>query len=177
MGRSPWGHKESDTTDRLHFDFSLSCVGEGNGNPLQCSCLENPRDGGASWAAIYGVTQSRTLLKRLSSSSSKGLTEAGSWRVGESTKDLSRAEGDQVLRNKSGVSLVVSFKGIEGGRGEFRMDLAYRKSTCPSIHPYLYLSLPPVTHPSIPRLSIHPLIHLSVYPSIHPAGLQLLCQE
>jgi len=57
-------------TERLHFIFSLSCIGEGNGNPLQCSCLENPRDGGAWWAAVYGVTQSRTQLKRLSSSSS-----------------------------------------------------------------------------------------------------------
>ena len=51
---------ESDTTERLHFDFSLSCIGEGNGNPFQCSCLENPRDGGAWWAAVYGVAQSRT---------------------------------------------------------------------------------------------------------------------
>ena len=58
-----------DTTERLHFHFSLSCIGEGNGNPLKCSCLENPRDGGAWWAAIYGVTQSRTRLKRLSSRS------------------------------------------------------------------------------------------------------------
>ena len=57
-------------TERLHFHFSLSCVGEGNGNPLQCSCLENPRDGGAWWAAVYRVAQSRTRLKRLSSSSS-----------------------------------------------------------------------------------------------------------
>ena len=64
-----WGRTESDTTERLHFHFSLSCVGEGNGNPLQCSCLENPRDGGAWWA-IYGVAQSRTRLKQLSSSSS-----------------------------------------------------------------------------------------------------------
>ena len=54
----------------LHSHFSLSCIGEGNGNPLQCSCLENPRDGGACWAAVYGVAQSRTRLKRLSSSSS-----------------------------------------------------------------------------------------------------------
>ena len=53
---------ESDTTEQLHFHFSLSCTGEGNGNPLQCSCLENPRDGGAWWAAVYGVTQSRTQL-------------------------------------------------------------------------------------------------------------------
>ena len=59
--------EESDTTERLHFHFSLLCIGEGNGNPLQCSCLENPRDGGAWWAAIYGVAQSRTRLKQLSS--------------------------------------------------------------------------------------------------------------
>ena len=70
VGCSPWGLEESDTTERLHFHFSLACIGEGNGNPLQCSCLENPRDGGAWWAAIYGVTQSRTRLKWLSSSSS-----------------------------------------------------------------------------------------------------------
>jgi len=59
-----------DTTEQLHFHFSLSCIGEGNGNPLQYSCLENPRDRGAWWAAGYGVAQSRTQLKRLSSSSS-----------------------------------------------------------------------------------------------------------
>ena len=70
VGWSPWGCKESDTTERLHFHFSLSCIGEGNGSPLQCSCLENPRDGGAWWAAVYGVAQSRTQLKWLSSSSS-----------------------------------------------------------------------------------------------------------
>ena len=67
---SPWGLEESDMTERLHFHFSLSCIGEGNGNPLQCSCLENLRDRGAWWAAVYGVAQSRTQLKRLSSSSS-----------------------------------------------------------------------------------------------------------
>ena len=65
----PWGHEELDTTERLPFHFSLSCIGEGNGNPLRCSCLENPRDGGAWWAAVYAVTQSRTQQKRLSSSS------------------------------------------------------------------------------------------------------------
>ena len=70
VGCSPWGHWESDTTERLHFHFSLSCIGEGNGNPFQCSCLENPRDEGAWWAAVYGVAQSQTRLKRLSSSSS-----------------------------------------------------------------------------------------------------------
>ena len=70
VGCSPWSRYESDTTERLHFHFSLSHIGEGNGNPLQGSCLENPRDEGAWWATIYGVTQSRTHLKQLSSSSS-----------------------------------------------------------------------------------------------------------
>ena len=64
-----------DTTERLHFHFSLSCIGEGNGNPLQCSCLKNPRDGGAWWAAVSGVAQSWTRLKRLSSSSTSELWE------------------------------------------------------------------------------------------------------
>ena len=66
---SPWVRYKSDTTEWLHFHFSLSCIGGGNGNPLQNFCLENPRDGGAWWAAVYGVAQSRTQLKRLSSSS------------------------------------------------------------------------------------------------------------
>ena len=70
-GLQSMGSLESNTTERLHFHFSLSCIGEGNGDPLQCSCLENPRDGEASWAAVSGVTQSRTRLKRLSSSSSR----------------------------------------------------------------------------------------------------------
>ena len=70
VGYSPWGPKELDTTERLPFHFPLSCIGEENGNPLQCSCLENPRDGEAWWAAIYGVAQSWSRLKRLSSSSS-----------------------------------------------------------------------------------------------------------
>ena len=69
VGCSPWGRWVSDMTERLHFHFSLLCIGEGNGNPLQCSCLENPRDRGAWWAAVYGVAQSRTQLKWLSSSS------------------------------------------------------------------------------------------------------------
>ena len=71
MGCSPWGRKESDMTETLRFHFSLSCIEEGNGKPLQCSCLENPRDGGgAGWAAVYGVTQSWTQLTQFSSSSS-----------------------------------------------------------------------------------------------------------
>ena len=69
-GCSPWGRWGSDTTERLHFHFSLSCIGVGNGNPLQCSCLENPRDRGVWWAAVYGIAKSQTRLKQLSSSSS-----------------------------------------------------------------------------------------------------------
>ena len=71
VGCSPWGRKESGMAERLHFHFSLSCTGEGNGNPLQHSCLENPRDRGAWWAAIYRVAQSRTQLKWLSSNGEK----------------------------------------------------------------------------------------------------------
>ena len=70
VGCSSWDREELDTTEQLHFLFSLSCIGEGNGNPLQCSCLENPREGGTWWAAVSGVARSRTRLKRLSSSSS-----------------------------------------------------------------------------------------------------------
>ena len=70
VGCSPWGCWGSDTTEWLRFPFSLSCIGEGNGNPLQCSCLENPRDGESWWATVCGVAQSRTWLRRLSSSSS-----------------------------------------------------------------------------------------------------------
>ena len=83
VGCSPWGREKSDMTERLHFHFSLSCIGEGNGNPLQCSCLENPRDGGVWWAAVYGVAQSRTRLKRLSSSSSS----SSSWDLGASNRN------------------------------------------------------------------------------------------
>ena len=81
-GCSPWEREESDTTERPHFHFSLSCIGEGNGNPLQCSCLENLRDGGAWWAAVCGVAQSWTRLKRLSSSSSRiNLVHTTAWMI------------------------------------------------------------------------------------------------
>ena len=72
-GLQSMGLVESDTTERLHFHFSLSCLGEGNGNPLQCSCLENPKDRGAWWAAIYGVAQSQTRLKRQQQQQQQGL--------------------------------------------------------------------------------------------------------
>ena len=77
-GLQSMGRKELDMTERFPFHFSLSCIGEGNGNPLQCSCLENPRDRGAWWAAVYGVAQSRTRLKQLSSSSSILMSVQGS---------------------------------------------------------------------------------------------------
>ena len=76
---SPWGHEESDTTEQLHFHFSVSYTGEGSGNPLQYSCLENPREGGSWWAAVYGVTQSRTRLTGLSSSSSSSVLTSVRW--------------------------------------------------------------------------------------------------
>ena len=81
VGCSPWGGWRSDTTERLHFHFSLSCIGGGNGNPLQCSCLENPRDTGAWWAAVYGAAQSRTRLKWLSSSSMVTIFNWGTGRL------------------------------------------------------------------------------------------------
>ena len=75
----PRGLEELDTTERLHFHLSLSCIGGGNGNPFQCSCLENPRDGGAWWATIYGVTQSWTRLKWLSSIILPGTKHLNIW--------------------------------------------------------------------------------------------------
>ena len=93
VGCSPWGHEELDTTERLHFHFSFSCIGEGNGNPLQCSCLENPRDGEAWWAAVCGVAKSWTCLKRLSSSREVGGEDACA--LGKLTKYCS--ENDKTL--------------------------------------------------------------------------------
>ena len=86
VGCSPWGRWGLDMTERLHFHFSLSCIVEGNGNPLQCSCLENTRDRGAWWAAVYRVVQSRTRLTWLSISLaskenlSKKVTQVNIWR-------------------------------------------------------------------------------------------------
>ena len=92
---SPWGREESGTTERVHFHFSLSRIGEGNGNPVQYSCLENPRDGGAWWAAIYGVAQSRTRLKRLSSSSSSIFRAAPDLREGGPRELLADTRGGE----------------------------------------------------------------------------------
>ena len=109
-GCSPWGHWGSDTTERLHFHFSLSYIGEGNGTPLQCSCLGNPMDGGAWWAAVHGVAKSRTWLsdftftfhfhaleKEMATHSSvlawriPGMAEPGGHRVGHDWSDLAAA--------------------------------------------------------------------------------------
>ena len=88
-----WGYNQMKIC--LHFHFSLSCIGEGNGNPLQCSCLENPRDGGAWWAAIYGIAQSWTQLKRLSSSSSSRYRWRQSVRWKLDQKKISRLKCEQ----------------------------------------------------------------------------------
>ena len=100
------GLLNSDTTERLHFHFSLSCIGEGNGNPLQCSCLENPRDGEAWWAAIYGVAQSRTRLKRLSS-----IVKIGGKKPGKTTRPV-RYKLNQIPY-KYVVKVMNRFKGLD----------------------------------------------------------------
>ena len=86
-------------TEQLHFDFSLSCIGEGNGNPLQCSCLKNPRGRGTWWAAVYEVKLSRTRLKRLSSSSSSSSSSRASlWKLCRGCKGFRiRGMGSRIL--------------------------------------------------------------------------------
>ena len=113
VGYGPWGREESDTTERLPFHFSLSCIGAGNGNPLQCSCLEIPRDGGAWWAAACGVTQSWTWLKRLSSSSSNidilGISELRWTGMGEfNSDDHDIYYGGQESLKRNGVAITVN---------------------------------------------------------------------
>ena len=101
VGYSPWGHEESDTTAWLHFHFSLSCIGEGNGNPLQYSHLENPRDRGAWWAAVYGVAQSQTRLKWLSSSSM-------TWREKKKKKQMRGKVGNgETIPNKRDLKAIM----------------------------------------------------------------------
>ena len=95
-GLQSMGLLESDTTERLHFHFPLSCIGEGNGNPLQSSCLENPKDRGAWQTAVYEVTQNRTQLKRLSSSSSRASL------VAQTVKNPPTMQGDLIQSPGSG---------------------------------------------------------------------------
>ena len=123
-GCSPCGSWRSDTTEWLHFHFSLSCIGEGNGNPLQCSCLENPRDREAWWAAVYGVAQSRRRLKWLSGSREMGrsrwiplqsighLSSVGGWRPDRWQQHLPQCGGwrghpEEVQPSHSGTSSVL----------------------------------------------------------------------
>ena len=107
VGCIPWGRYESVTTERLHFHFSFSRNGEGNGNPLQCSCLENPRDGKAWWAAVYGVAQSRTRLKRLSSSSSS--SSRALYVLVQYTWSLSFKQKERIPGNQSNKELLLLF--------------------------------------------------------------------
>ena len=128
VGCSPWGHEESDTTEQLHFHFSLSCIGEGNGNTLQCSCLKNSSDGGALLAAIYGVAQSQTRLKRLDSSSKlklvniKFISSKPRFLRGSVVKNLPASAGD------TGDMDLISWLGrpSEGGNGNLLHILAWR---------------------------------------------------
>ena len=106
MGCSPWGHYKSDTTERLRFHFSLSRIGEGNGNPLQCSCLENPRnrggvEGGSRRAAAYGVAQSQTRLRRFSSSSPQASTSE----LGEIVEKVQESKNQVKEKGESRVTL------------------------------------------------------------------------
>ena len=116
VGCSPWCCKESDTTERLHFPFSLSCIGEGNGNPLQRSCLENPRDRGAWCTTVSGVAQSRTRLKQLSSSrprlhsdhDANFSTEWGFQHLHNSSKEHGSENYLQLLKGKQRPSILFS---------------------------------------------------------------------
>ena len=134
-GCSPWSCTESDTTERLHFHFSLSCTGEGNGYPLQCSCLENPRDRGAWWAAVSGVVQSRTRLKRLSSSSSSSILFPVGFPSGPDGRESAYSAGD--LGSVPGLGRV---QGREGSR--VRKDPGSGRSLREgSGHPHKYFCL------------------------------------
>ena len=127
MGCSPWGLEELDTTERLHFHFSLSCLGEGNGNPLQCSCLENPRAGGAWWAAIYGVAQSWTRLKRLSSSSRVQQLAYKGWYQGQEELLWRREAGRGMVEMKDRQQQEM------GGKLQYHSHLIPRKRTFASL--------------------------------------------
>ena len=113
VGCSPWGCEESDMTEWLHFHFSLFHIGEGNGNPLQCSCLENPRVGGAWWAAVSGVAKSRTRLKRLSSSSSRWMLQLVAW---EEVSLVTGAHAQVSGRSRESFSAGMLWKGQGGAR-------------------------------------------------------------
>ena len=120
---SPWGHEESDMTEQLHFHFSLSCIGGGNGNPLQHSCLENPGDDGAVYgilhmAAVYGVAQSRTRLKRLSSSSSSSSgsdSKDSAWNAGDQCSDPGSGRNPEKGTHSSIIAWEIPWREEPGG--------------------------------------------------------------
>ena len=144
------GSLESDTTEWLPFHFSLSCIGEGNGNPLQCSCLENPRDGKAWWAAVYGVAQSQTRLRRLSSSSSnfqgKIQSNAASAKITQSLELWDRLESHSY--NNKGEHFLNLFFNWRKIASQCCVGSCY--TTTQISHNYTYipslLSLPPIPH-------------------------------
>ena len=112
VGYSPWGLEESDMTERLPFHFPLSYIGEGNGSPLQCSCLENPRDRGAWWAAVSGVTQSRTRLKWLSSLFSSIRSQTEEVRTLISQPPEQKPQSQKANQNDHMVHSLVTVKGL-----------------------------------------------------------------
>ena len=149
MDCSPWGRKESDMTEQLPFHFLLSCIGEGNGNPLRCSCLENPRDRRAWWAAFSGVAQSRTRLKRLSSSSSLEVGESSDALEAQEDRDGTVAQGlpgkgFSVMYRCIGRMLTVGDMGHPGRA----YPSGIRRSQVPEDH-----------HPKLKR---HPLVRVTV---------------
>ena len=113
VGCSPWGHEESDMAERLPFHFSLSCMGEGNGNPLQCSCQENPRNRGAWWAAVYGIAQSQTRLKWVSSSSYIENPKDSTRKLLELINEYSKVAGYKINTQKSLAFLYTTNEKIE----------------------------------------------------------------
>jgi len=132
--------------------LSLSCIGEGNGNPLQCSCLENPRDGGAWWAAVYGVSQSRTQLKRLSSRSSSSSIQYLNFQGGTVVKNLPANAGGardassiprsgRCPRSGNGNPLQYSWMENSVDRGAWQVTIhgVAKSQTKLSTHTYIYL--------------------------------------
>ena len=153
VGGSPWGRTESDMTEWFHFHFSLSCTGEGNGNPLQCSCLENPRDGGAWWAAVYGVAQSQTRLKWLSSTIASPVSrtistnaEFPSLNENTITIDLGKMvshPGPQPLENTHRINLIHMVPSPEVccwacGQHEVRWHARPQETAAPHLSPYIF---------------------------------------
>ena len=126
VGCSPWGHWGSDTTKGLHFHFSLSCIGEGNGKPLQCSCLENPRDGGAWGAAIYGVAQSWTQLKWLSTAAA-AFVRKWAWLAVNSAKECQWPDSCSPREETEKLSTIIAKMNLMAQKGDQRSPFQKRE--------------------------------------------------